>query len=126
MTPALVFALMSLATYRLTRLVTRDTILDKPREFFFDHFPPSGERAAVKVDWDEWANRPAGGAFMVPRKEPGKVSTLGQLVECHWCVSVWMTGFVVGAALPLVSLPLPALWFGAVACGAGMLGRFDV
>lgn len=37
---ALEFVVMGLATYRLTRLIIRDELLSKPRDFFWKKFPP--------------------------------------------------------------------------------------
>ena len=38
------FLLLGLATYRVTRLVVRDTITAVPRNFFWKKFPPESSR----------------------------------------------------------------------------------
>lgn len=37
---ALEFVVLGLATYRVTRLIIRDEIFSKPRDFFWKKFPP--------------------------------------------------------------------------------------
>lgn len=117
---------LALFAYRLTRLVTLDSLFDKQRERWLDRFPPDGERAKVHVDWSKWDERPAGSAFMLPREKPAKVSHLGALIQCPWCCGFWLSCAVVGVTwLVLGSLPLPALWFGAVSCLVGFFGEID-
>jgi hypothetical protein len=117
---------LALFAYRVTRLVTLDSLFDKQRERWLDRFPPDGQRAAVQVDWSKWDQRPKGGAFMTPRTEPRKVSHLGEWVQCPWCCGFAVSCAVVGVTWwVLGSLPLPALWFGAVPCLVGFLGEID-
>lgn len=53
----------ALATYRLTRFVTRDSLLDRPRHAFFVWALGSKPRVAHPM--------------------------LLELSECHWCVGMW-------------------------------------
>ena len=95
LSPALVAACWILASYRLVRLVTADTIWGEPPE---THEPP-----------DEYPNRPARRDHgtelraMLDRRlidddgEPlgfwrGK---LAELIGCGWCAGVWMSALVV-------------------------------
>jgi hypothetical protein len=38
------FVILGLATFRITRLFTRDTILEAPRNRFWDRFPPESSK----------------------------------------------------------------------------------
>ena len=38
------FVILGLATFRITRLLTRDTIFDTPRNRFWDRFPPESSK----------------------------------------------------------------------------------
>lgn len=93
-TQALVFVLASLAAYRASRLVTRDSLLDSWRRRWWLRFPPGGERT----------------------------HPLGQLVDCPWCFGWWCAGstwLVVWHFQPLV---LPGLWWPAMGVVVGALG----
>lgn len=91
----LVLALVALATYRLTVLVTRD------------EFPPV-----------RWARvRLAGDEEMGVRRASWSPEWLADLVTCCWCASVWVAGGVVaavevftaaGVMLPLLAWPAAA------------------
>lgn len=90
------FALMCLATYRLTRLVVEDT------------FPP--------VAWvrDRLTGDEPGVARW--RRVPDWV---GALVSCTWCSSVWVSFGVVLTCQLWLGLPVPLLtWAGVAAVGA--------
>lgn len=124
----LVLLMMGLAAYRLTRLVTRDSIGDRPREQWFDWFPPSAERGKVTVDWSQWRYRPAGGAYMHPRAQPKPLSMLGQWADCAFCAGVTISGLVVLAAVGLGHLPWrwqTVEWWPVVAGGQGLLSALD-
>lgn len=61
----------SLAAYRLTRLIVEDEILAAPRDAVLD-----------------FLDRPGAGRL---------ASKASQLLECHWCVSIWVGAGVVVA-----------------------------
>ncbi len=82
----------ALSTFRLTRLVTADTLLDGPRDAIVrwsyeakgrsDDGPPMPD---VPGEWSGWAM----GDDRAPKP--------AVLVTCRWCASVWI-GFGVVAA----------------------------
>lgn len=82
---AFVFALMSLAAYRLTRFITTDT------------FPPV---ARIRIFFEErW----------------GDDGDWAEMVSCPYCAGFWVSGLVLAAtrAMGLIPLPRPivfALW----------------
>lgn len=123
----------ALAAYRLTRLVTADTILDEPREAIVraaynraagdtettlrQHLADVlGAKAGDGYDPTGWADR----AQADPRAP--KVATL---VTCRWCAGMWIAaGVVVARRLaPRTWAPLAkALAFSA---GAALLARAE-
>jgi uncharacterized protein DUF1360 len=128
MTPIVAVTLAALASYRLTRVITRDSIGDRAREMWFDRWPYSAERGRVRVDWQQWRYRPTGGAFMLPRTPVRPLSSLGQLVNCPACLGWWISGLVTLAAAALGFVPWAwstmALW-PAVAGGQTLLSFAD-
>lgn len=92
----LVFILLSLATYRVTRLITKDT------------FPPVAKLRTMIVGKDE-------------RKFIGtRLEWLGELLTCYWCASVWVAGVGVLIVSYLWETPPYALmmWPAAAAVSA--------
>jgi Protein of unknown function (DUF1360) len=96
------FVLLSLAGYRLTRLIVVDT------------FPPiayvrerlTGENNLVR----QWS--------WVP-------TWLEYLAGCTWCVSVWTTAVLTWLVDLSVGLPVPLLVWGAVAGAAAWLCHLE-
>jgi hypothetical protein len=88
----LMLLLVVLATYRLTRLVTADRILDRLRA------------------WAERSN-----------------STLGYLVNCDWCLSIWVAPWptVAVLALPGNRVVLGVLVGLAASAGTGLLSLLE-
>ena len=85
----------ALATYRLTRLVTRDTITAEPRERFVRHeYAHAGDvTAAEQLLNDE----PAAGACWVEQVDAdgARAPKLAKLVTCPWCASIYVAAGVV-------------------------------
>lgn len=97
----LTFALLTLATARATRLVTTDSITSSLRFRWFKRFPP--------------------GPVHGRRAHP-----LGVLIDCPWCVSVWLSGAIVAVAAQRTSLPLPVAWWAGVSELTGLIAsRID-
>ena len=83
----------ALAAARLTRLVARDAILDRPRE------------------------------WITARTDNTRAALVGYLVNCGWCVGVWVgtaaaLALALGHGSPWIEWPIIALAFAQV---AGML-----
>lgn len=91
----------ALSAYRLTRLITADTILDGPRD------------ALVKWSYGRRPNKPAPDLF--DSRLPGEWSTaamddphapkLATLVTCRWC-----SGAYVAAAVVIARRRFPRQW----------------
>lgn len=102
MSAAVLFVILWLATYRVTRLFVADSVLDGPRERLFARWPPDDDYAADN-------RRP--------------VSKLGQLFNCWFCIGFWLSGAVVVVSVQYVSVPLPVLWWWAVSGAVGLTGK---
>lgn len=90
-----VVALVCLASYRITRLLVRDT------------FPPLAvQRARIGERW-------------------GDSSWQAYLASCSWCAGVYVSGAVTLATWLIVGLAAPALVWGAAATIVGILGQLD-
>ncbi len=74
------FALLALATFRLTRLFVYDKIMQHVRDLFLDktlRMGDDGERIVLR-------QKPFGG----PRR------TIADLLSCPWCIGMWFALFV--------------------------------
>lgn len=82
---AMHFLLLGLAAYRVTRMITTDSILDRPRSLWFRRFPPPGDWQTVDRE---------GNPLTIPRR----AHPLGKLVECPWCTGFWVAGLATAVA----------------------------
>lgn len=76
--------ILSLAIYSLTRLITKDSLIDRQRDWFFDRFGHEGYTTK---------RRPTRGKFIVTGDHYYvTVGTyLGELVHCPWCMGFWVS-----------------------------------
>lgn len=118
MTPMLAVG-MWLAAYRLTRFVTRDTLIERPRHWFFLRFPPDSDYTTM-----ERAQTPEGVTYWRQSPAPLRpISKLGELFDCPWCFGFWVCGVVVGVVQQFLSIPLPVLWWLALSSAVGLTAR---
>ena len=108
----LLLGVVSLATYRVARLVAVDSLSADLRRWVARRWPPF----AVTEEYDE-TGQPQPGASVIEASLPVK------LIHCVWCLSVWVA---LGAALGVhFAGLLPSwqwtvlLWLGA-STGAGL------
>lgn len=80
---------LSLATYRINRLIIRDTIFDRPR--------------AALINW------------LLPRRLGGWAV---DLITCPFCIGIWVSGACTIAATSAISVPIPVLFWMASAAGS--------
>jgi hypothetical protein len=94
--PLLVFLLMALAAYRVTRLLVAD------------QFPPvevQRERIAARYGNESWQ---------------------AYLSRCPWCAGVYVSAITVGLTDLAASVPLPVLTIPALSAVVGLLSAIDV
>lgn len=104
---------VGLASYRLSRLLSSDSILDRPRHWLFLRFPPAGQ------DYYRRAYRLDGGPWQVGTTKR-KPSLVGTWVDCAWCSSVWFAGAIVLGLCWGASIEHPALVWAASCSVAGI------
>lgn len=110
------FILLALASYRVTRLVTTDKITEHL-------FEPIRQRLE-----DRWIAKHAGDdenlAYLFGQSQTWN-SKLAFMLSCPWCLGFWVSG----AGTLLVSLAYgldyPILTWFALSTVVGFLGRFD-
>jgi hypothetical protein len=108
------FVILSLATFRLTRLITKD---DFPPIFYARRWVQSRRPA----EWRRPARvgvRGAGPDALFGEEPYADYWWFGELVSCAWCASAYVSGALVLFVWLLHGLPLPLLWWFAV-WGAG-------
>ncbi len=73
--------ILALAAYRLTRMVTTDTIFDKPRIRIFRRYPPPGSWQTVGRKGET-----------LPDGQIRDAHWIGKLIDCPWCIGFWIAG----------------------------------
>ncbi|MGE7764148.1 DUF1360 domain-containing protein [Peribacillus sp. NPDC096540] len=73
--------LLGLASFRLTRLIVFDKIIEPLRRPFFKEIEEKNEKGDVEI-------------YLIP-KEKGLLGWFGQLLSCFWCVGIWVSLFLV-------------------------------
>lgn len=131
----LLLIVMSLATYRLTRLVVADTF---PPVLWLRDRLAGGWRDMTDKEWDKLRSQLKRGE---PKPWPTASSEegddrrwveraswspfwLAELVSCPWCASGWVALGVTAGTWAVVGLPVPVLvWFATWAVGALLAGQ---
>lgn len=110
-------ALVTLATYRLTRLITADAFppIARPRRWLDKHWNPFPDQDA----WEAYASSPPEVRKIVNenlrqqygiRSRPtGWRRSIAYLVGCAWCTSIWVGAGVSAFAMIFIGLTWP--WF---------------
>jgi hypothetical protein len=112
--------LLGQVTYRVTRFVILDSLIERWRERFYEWtLSPLNEteRSCVIDVHEDWPLR----------KLPWWRRKLYQLFSCPFCISVWVAGGAVALTIWLVDgVPMPAwVWLGASAHGLEVYTRID-
>lgn len=105
----------ALSAYRLTRLVTADTILDGPRDAVV-----RWSYRDVKSFWDPKIITPT--EFAMEDDDPPKLATL---ITCRWCAGTWVSLFVVAARRYAPRIWDPLAQALAMSAGAALLARLE-
>ncbi|WP_066071229.1 DUF1360 domain-containing protein [Neobacillus soli] len=99
--------ILSLASFRLTRLIVFDKITEFIREPFFDEVAEENEEGEIEV-------------YYIPKKT-GAGKFLGELLSCYWCTGIWASTAVVGMFLLSPDYTTPVILVLAVAGLASIL-----
>jgi hypothetical protein len=109
--------LSCLATYRVTRFVTRDALplVSRPRRWVDKHWNPFPDdnawdayRAAPKAVQDiAWKNIRE--QYGIKSRPTGLKRSVAYLIGCAWCTSIWVGAGVTGFVMIFIGLTWP--WF---------------
>lgn len=99
--------ILSLASFRLTRLFVFDKITEFIRDPFFDEIKEVNEDGVTEV-------------YYLP-KEKGIKKFFGELLSCYWCTGIWASAGIVGITLLFPKLSFPIIQIFAVAGLASIL-----
>lgn len=132
----LLIVLLSVATYRITRFLTRDKLplIEIPREAFVQRWGAyDGVGRLLKDDKHRnwlvrgfrwfWACE-----FPAIKKDHATnlvMKSVAYLWECDWCMSVWVGAGTVYAATFYTSVPYPVLTWLATAAVTGLLAQYE-
>ncbi len=120
----LLLIVMSLATYRLTRLTVRDTfppvlwVRDRLAGGWRPLTEPEMEKGLSGVDVD-------GVKQTYVRRAKWSPYWLAELVSCSWCASGWISLAVTAGTWGAVGLPVPLLIWPAVWAAGSLLASRD-
>lgn len=96
------FALIGLASFRLTRVIVYDKIADFIRAPFLDEFIEEGE------------------VYISP-KGKGIRKWIGELISCYWCTGVWVSAGLLGIYFFFPKIGIPIILVFSVAAVAGII-----
>ncbi|WP_042455347.1 DUF1360 domain-containing protein [Neobacillus dielmonensis] len=99
--------ILSLASFRLTRLVVYDKITEFIRAPFFDEIEEENEEGEREI-------------FYIPKKV-GIQHFFGELLSCYWCTGIWTTGAIIFFHYQFPSWSGPVILILAVAGMAAIL-----
>jgi hypothetical protein len=115
---ALIFVLLALACYRMTRFVVKDTIAE----------PIFGRlREALEHRWIRKHTAPGSNEEFDAIESEKFNSKLAYMLSCPWCLGFWVSGagsLIVSMAYGFDYLIFTLLWL-AVSTIVGLIGRID-
>lgn len=120
----LALILDGLAVYRLTRLVTADTLTQPWRDRIIRW---SYLRWSDTIGPDEVAEDVMGSGSVqrMAEADEHEVPWLAQLISCRFCAGVWCAALVTAARWCVPTLWGPPAWGLAIACAAPLLARLE-
>lgn len=89
----LTFIILSFVVFRVSRFIVHDTLIDEPRAWVMHKL---GGHYKVK---------PTGEVYMPKWREK-----LLDLIQCQWCIGIWVAAATTAVADQFTSIPLPALF----------------
>ncbi|WP_062104413.1 DUF1360 domain-containing protein [Bacillus niameyensis] len=102
------FILLSLAVFRLTRLIVYDQITSFLRSPFMEEVEETNEEGLSEV-------------FLIPRAH-GFRGWIGQLISCYWCTGIWASIFLLALKWTVPNVGDPLILLFAV---AGLAAIFE-
>jgi hypothetical protein len=100
--------ILSLASFRLTRLIVFDKITEFLRNPFFDEIEEKNEDGGIEI-------------YYMP-KGKGFKKFVGELLSCYWCTGIWTSAVLVLLFWLFPNYCLPLILFLSV---AGLAAIFE-
>jgi hypothetical protein len=127
--------LLALATFRITRVITRDKLplIDVPREAFVQRWGAFQETQRMPVIYETrrvwivrawrffWAHEFE--AVNPQYRTSLMMKSAAYLWECDWCMSIWVGAGVVYTTAQFVEVPYPYLQWLAAAALTGLIAQ---
>lgn len=110
MTDVLDAVVFGLAAHRATRLVTKDTITAKLRDWLI-RWAYVNDRRYMESGWN-----PKGGWSLYAEQDDDS-PPLATLLSCRWCCSIWCSA---GLLMLAVIAPAPARWLRYILAGSSV------
>ena len=104
------FLILSLSSFRLTRLLVFDKITEFIRSPFFDEISEENEDGEIEV-------------FYLPKKT-GVKKFMGELLSCYWCTGIWAAALIVALYYISPDYSTPIILILAIAGLASILEFF--
>ena len=101
------FILLSLAVFRLTRLLVYDQITEFVRRPFMQEYESLDENGELEI-------------YLFPR-EKGLRGWIGQLISCYWCTGIWISIFIFSACWFFPRLAEPLVYILSIAGFASII-----
>ncbi|KAA6453270.1 DUF1360 domain-containing protein [Bacillus swezeyi] len=105
----LLFILLSIAVFRLTRLIVFDTITAPLRSLFHEEIEEKNEKTGEMETY-------------IVMKGRGIRAWIGELLSCYWCTGVWCTAFLL---IFYALIPDVAQWLILLLAIAGFAGMLE-
>lgn len=102
--------ILSLACFRLTRLLVYDKITEIIRSPFFEEMEEENELGEKEI-------------YYLPKKD-GMKRFFGELLSCYWCTGIWTAAGIVGFAYFFPDVMAPIILILAIAGAASILETF--
>ncbi len=99
--------ILSLSSFRLTRLLVFDKITEFIREPFFEEITEVNDDGEIDI-------------YYIPKKT-GIKKFIGELLSCYWCTGIWSSALIVGLNYINPSFFYPIILILAVAGFASLL-----
>lgn len=127
--------LLALATFRITRVITRDKfpLIDVPREAFVQRWGAYQDTKRLPVVFENprvWLVRAWRYLFACEFESVNGAArtslfmkSMAYLWECDWCTSIWVGAGVVYTAVQFVEVPYPFLQWLAAAALTGLIAQ---
>lgn len=80
------FVILALGIYSITRLLSKDSLIDRQREWFYNKFPHEGFTTKIRPNPKRSTFIVTGDHYYVTEGHK-----LGEMLHCPWCLGFWIS-----------------------------------